>query len=378
LLDADDRFMWMALDLARQGRGRTSPNPMVGAVVVQDSEVVGTGYHQAAGTPHAEIIALEKAGEKAHNATLYLNLEPCAHHGRTGPCTEAIIKSGISRVVAAMEDPNPLVSGRGFARLAEAGIKVKAGVLEQKARHLNEVFIKYITTGLPFISVKVAMSLDGKIATSAGESHWITGEKARQFVHRLRDHSDVIMVGIETVLNDDPRLTARVEGGGGKDPVRVVVDSTARLPLDARVIESGSAARTILAVTEQASAEKCRALKKKGVEVLVLPSAGGRVDLNTLMKKLGELELSSVLVEGGGTLNYSLLEQSLIDKLFIFVAPLIIGGKESPTAFGGSGIVSLNRAWSVEEVEMKQFDRDLLLIGYPEKQKTGVLNPERQ
>ena len=364
--------------LAGKGYGKTSPNPMVGAVIVRKNKIVGEGYHMLAGGKHAEIIALERAGTKAAGATMYLNLEPCAHHGRTGPCTEAIIKSGISRVVAAMEDPNPLVSGRGFARLAEAGIKVKAGILEQKARHLNEVFIKYINTGMPFISVKVAMSLDGKIATSAGESHWITGEKARQFVHRLRDHSDVIMVGIETVLNDDPRLTARIEGGGGKDPVRVVVDSTARLPLDARVIESGSAARTILAVTEQASAEKCRALQKKGVEVLVLPSDGGRVDLNILIKKLGERELSSVLVEGGGTLNYSLLEQSLIDKLFIFVAPLIIGGKESPTAFGGSGIVSLNRAWSVEEVEMKQFDRDLLLIGYPEKQKTGVLSPERQ
>jgi len=364
-LDADDRFMWMALDLARQGRGRTSPNPMVGAVVVQGSEVVGSGYHQAPGSPHAEIIALEKAGEKARGATLYVNLEPCAHHGRTGPCSEAIIRAGITRVVAAMEDPNPLVSGRGFARLAEADIKIKEGILEQKARQLNEVFIKYINTGLPFVSVKVAMSLDGKIGTTSGESHWITGEKARQFVHRLRDHSDVIMVGIETVLKDNPQLTARVEGGGGKDPVRVVVDSSARLPLDARVIESTSPARTILAVTDQASPEKRRALQSKGVEVMVLPSKEGRVDLTVLMKKLAERELTAVLVEGGGTLNYSLLEQSLIDKLFIFVAPLIIGGKESPTAFAGSGILSLKKAWSVEEVELKQFDRDLLLIGYP-------------
>lgn len=364
-MDADDRFMWMALDLARQGRGRTSPNPMVGAVVVQGSEVVGSGYHQAPGSPHAEIIALEKAGEKARGATLYVNLEPCAHHGRTGPCSEAIIRAGITRVVAAMEDPNPLVSGRGFARLAEADIKIKEGILEQKARQLNEVFIKYINTGLPFVSVKVAMSLDGKIGTRSGESHWITGEKARQFVHRLRDHSDVIMVGIETVLKDNPQLTARVEGGGGKDPVRVVVDSSARLPLDARVIESTSPARTILAVTDQASPEKRRALQGKGVEVMVLPSKEGRVDLTVLMKKLAERELTAVLVEGGGTLNYSLLEQSLIDKLFIFVAPLIIGGEESPTAFAGSGIVSLSKAWSVEDVELKQFDRDLLLIGYP-------------
>jgi len=364
-LDVDDRFMWMALDLARQGRGRTSPNPLVGAVVVQGTEVVGSGYHQYAGSPHAEIVALKKAGEKARDATLYINIEPCNHHGRTGPCTEAIIKAGISRVVAAMEDPNPLVSGRGFARLSEAGIKVKEGVLENKAKKLNEIFIKYITTGLPFVGVKVAMSLDGKTGTHTGESHWITGEKARQFVHRLRDQTDAIMVGIETILKDDPRLTARVEGGGGKDPLRVIVDSRARLPLDARVISSSSSAGIILAVTEQSSEEKCRALRDKGVEVMVIPSVEDRVDLVALMKKLAERELTAVLVEGGGTLNFSLLQRSLIDKLFVFIAPLIIGGGESPTSFAGPGISSLTEAWAIEDIEMKQFNRDLLLIGYP-------------
>ncbi len=375
-MDADDRFMWMALDLARQGRGRTSPNPMVGAVVVQGSEVVGTGYHQAAGSPHAEVIALEKAGDKARDATLYMNLEPCSHHGRTGPCTEVIIRAGVSRVVAAMVDPNPLVSGRGFARLADVGIKIKEGILEPKARQLNETFIKFITTGMPFVSVKVAMSLDGKIGTATGESHWITGGKARQFAHRLRDHSDAIVVGIETVLKDNPQLTTRIEGGGGKDPVRVVVDSTARLPLDARVIESSSSAHVILAVTEKASPDKCRALQGKGVEVIILPSKEGRVDVAALMKKLADRELTAVLVEGGGTLNYSLLEQSLIDKLFIFIAPLIIGGKESPTAFAGTGITPLSKAWSVEDVELKQFDRDMLLIGYPVsgKQNSGAIS----
>jgi len=364
-LDADDRFMWMALDLARQGRGRTSPNPLVGAVVVQDTEVVGTGYHQAAGSPHAEIIALKKAGEKAQGATLYVNIEPCSHHGRTGPCTEAIIKAGISRVVAAVQDPNPIVSGRGFARLREAGIKVKEGVLEDKARRLNEVFLKYITTGLPFVGIKVAMSLDGKIGTMTGESHWITGEKSRQFVHRLRDQSDVIMVGIETVLKDDPRLTTRVDSGEGRDPVRVIVDSSARLPLDARLVENPSSAGTILAVTNQAPPNKCRALEDRGVEILTLPALRGRVDVTYMMKKLAERELTTVLVEGGGTLNYSLLEQSLVDKLFVFIAPLIIGGVKSPTAFAGTGIESLKKAWAVEDIEMKQFERDLLLIGYP-------------
>ncbi len=364
-MDADDRFMWMALDLARQGRGRTSPNPLVGAVVVQDTEVVGTGYHQAAGSAHAEIIALKKAGEKAKGATLYVNIEPCSHYGRTGPCTEAIIKAGISRVVAAIQDPNPLVSGRGFAQLREAGVKVKEGVLEDKARRLNEVFIKYITTGLPFVGIKVAMSLDGKIGTMTGESHWITGEKSRQFVHRLRDQSDVILVGIETVLKDNPRLTTRVEGSEGKDPVRVIVDSSARLPLDARVVETSSSARTILAVTNQAPPDKCRALEDRGVEILTLPSLHGRVDVTYLMKQLAERELTTVLVEGGGTLNYSLLEQSLVDKLFVFIAPLLIGGAKSPTAFAGAGIESLKKAWAVEDIEMKQFDQDMLLIGYP-------------
>jgi len=367
LLDADERYMWMALDLARQGRGRTSPNPMVGAIIVQGSEVVGTGYHQAAGTPHAEIIALKKAGEKARDATLYVNLEPCNHHGRTGPCTEAIIKAGISRVVVAMRDPNPNVAGGGLERLDSAGIKVKEGLLENKASKLNEVFVKFVSTGLPFVGVKVAMSLDGKIATKTGESHWITGEKARQFVHRMRDHSDVIMVGIETVLKDNPRLTTRFEGGGGRDPVRVVVDSTARLPLDAKVVESSSTAPTILAVTEEAPEDKCRALGERGVEVLHLPARKGRVDLHALLKKLAEKELSTILVEGGGTLNYSLLEDSLIDKLYIFIAPLLIGGKNSPTPFSGAGIDDLSRAWSVEDIEMKQFDRDMLLIGYPVK-----------
>jgi len=362
--------MWMALDLARQGRGRTSPNPMAGAVIVQGSEVVGTGYHQAAGTPHAEVIALKKAGEKARNATLYINLEPCVHYGRTGPCTDAIIKAGISRVVAGVQDPNPLVAGGGFRKLTDAGVKVKVGVLEEKARQLNEIFIKYITTGLPFVGVKVAMSLDGKIGTSTGESHWITGEKARQFVHRLRDQSDTVMVGIQTVLRDDPWLTTRLESGEGKNSVRVIVDSTARLPINARLVSTASQVRTILAVTEHAAKEKCAALRSKGIEIIDLPAKGKRVDVKALMKKLAELELTAVLVEGGGTLNYSLLEESLVDKLFVFIAPLIIGGQQSPTPFSGEGVTALNKAWPVKNIELKQFDQDLLLIGYPDYQSS--------
>ncbi|HOB86869.1 MAG TPA: bifunctional diaminohydroxyphosphoribosylaminopyrimidine deaminase/5-amino-6-(5-phosphoribosylamino)uracil reductase RibD [Bacillota bacterium] len=364
-MDVDERFMWMALDLARQGRGRTSPNPMVGAVLVKEEEVVGSGGHLAAGTPHAEIIALNKAGKRARGAVLYINLEPCCHHGRTPPCVEALIKAGVSKVVAAMEDPNPLVSGKGFQRLREAGIEVEVGLLEEQARRLNEAFIKYITTGIPFVMVKAAMTLDGKIATRTGESRWITGEKARQFVHRLRDQVDAVIVGIETVLRDDPRLTTRLEGGGGKDAARVVVDSRGRLPLEARVINRSSPAPTILATTEQASPDKCALLKERGVEVLLLPEEKGRVDLKALLQALGKREMTSVLVEGGGTLNYAFLERDLVDKLFLFVAPIICGGREAPTPFSGEGVASLKESWSLKDVELKQFHQDLLIIGYP-------------
>ncbi len=294
-----------------------------------------------------------------------MNLEPCAHQGRTGPCTEAVINAGVERVVAAMEDPNPLVAGRGFRRLREAGVAVKTGVLEAKARRLNEVFIKYITTGFPFVLVKTAMSMDGKIATRTGDSRWITSARARRFVHRLRHQSDAVAVGIETVLKDDPRLTTRLKEGGGRDALRVVVDSRARLPLEARVINRHSPAGTLLAVTARAPREKLQALRDRGVEVLVLPEKEGRVDLRALMRTLGEREKTVVLVEGGGTINYSLLEQGLVDKLFAFIAPVLCGGRSAPTPFGGEGVDFLEQAWEVREIELKKYDRDYLLIGYP-------------
>jgi len=364
-LDVDDRFMWAALDLARRGRGKTNPNPMVGAVVVRDGEIVGTGYHQAAGAPHAEVMALQKAGESARGAVLYVNLEPCVHRGRTGPCVKAIIRAGISKVVAAMEDPNPLVAGKGFEKLKAAGVKVKTGVLEDKARQLNEVYIKYITTGRPFVIIKSAVTADGKTATRTGRSRWITGEKARAFVHRLRNNSDAIAVGIGTVLHDDPLLTTRLEEGGGKDPLRVVVDSRARLPLDARMINMPSRASTVLATTAAAPLDKRQALEEKGVEILLLPDREGRVDLAALMAELGERGVCQLLVEGGGTLNYSLLEAGLLDKLMLFIAPLIVGGRESPTSFEGGGVARLDEAWRLDNLEIKQYDGDLLIIGYP-------------
>ncbi len=381
-MDADERFMWMALDLARQGRGYTSPNPMVGSVVVKDGEVVGTGFHKAAGTAHAEDIALEKAGEQARGATLYVNLEPCCHHGRTPPCVEKIIDSGIKKVVVAMTDPNPVVNGKGMDILRENGVKVKAGILEEHARQLNEIFVKYITTGRPFVIVKAASTLDGKLATREGDSRWITGEKARQQVHRLRSRADGILVGIETVLHDNPYLTTRLaeEDGSGyagtggsdekenRDAVRIILDSRARLPLDARVINRESPAPTIVAVTDEAEPGRCAALQEQGVEVLRLPAKNGLVSLPALMKTLGDREMTCLLVEGGGTVNYSFLEEDFVNKLYMFYAPIVCGGRNAPSSFGGSGIERIEEAWRITNIEFKQYGEDLLLIGYPHKE----------
>ncbi|MCL6635390.1 MAG: bifunctional diaminohydroxyphosphoribosylaminopyrimidine deaminase/5-amino-6-(5-phosphoribosylamino)uracil reductase RibD, partial [Peptococcaceae bacterium] len=333
----DRHYMRMALELAGRARGRTSPNPMVGAVVVKDGKVVGSGYHLRAGTPHAEVHALNEAGEKARGATLYVTLEPCCHYGRTGPCSEAVIGAGIARVVVAMTDPNPKVAGGGIKRLREAGIEVTLGVLEEEARELNEVFIKYITTGRPFVVAKAAMSLDGKIATRSGRSKWITGPEARAYGHQLRDWYDAIMVGIGTVLADDPSLTARLPGGKGRDPVRVILDSRARIPLNAGVLTRRSGAPTIIAATAAAPQAKLAALRRAGARVLVV-NDGPRVDLAGLMKLLAEQEITSVLIEGGSGVHGSALAAGIVDKVAWFIAPRIIGGREAPGPVGGEGV----------------------------------------
>ena len=364
-MEPEERYMWSALDLARQGRGKTSPNPMVGAVLVKDGEVLGTGFHEKAGGLHAEIVALQEAGEKARGATLYTNLEPCSHQGRTPPCVDAIIQSGIKKVVVAMTDPNPLVSGAGIRKLREAGIKVRTGILEEKARRLNEVFLKYITTKTPFLVVKMAMTLDGKIASRSGKSRWITGQKARKFVHKLRSTSDGIIIGINTLLKDDPLLNVRLNDEKNRNPARIIVDSTGRLPLESRIVKTAAEIKTILATTELAPVNKLKALESKDVEVIILPSKNGHVDLQEMMRVLGEKEISILMAEGGGTLNYSLLSENLIDKIYFFVAPLLIGGKDAPTSLEGEGVAELVDAWRVENIEMKQLDQDLLIIGYP-------------
>ena len=358
----DEEFMQEALRLARNAAGRTSPNPLVGAVIVREGRIVGAGWHRKAGTPHAEIHALNMAGNLAKGATLYVTLEPCSHYGRTGPCAEAVVKAGIKRVVIGMGDPNPKVAGKGIAILERAGIEVRCGVLEDEARALNEVFLKWIATQKPFVVLKTAMSLDGKIATHTGKSQWITGEAARQRVHKYRDTYDGIMVGIGTVLADNPSLTARLPDGQGKNPVRIVVDSKARTPLDANLVTDG-AALTIIAVTAKAPQERVQALKDKGVAIMVAGD-GEQVDMDLLMQKLGEMEICSVFVEGGGQVNFSLLKAGLVDKVHAFIAPKLIGGRDALTPVEGAGFAELTEAVELERTTIETIGQDILLTGY--------------
>lgn len=359
-------YMKMALELAQKGRGRTSPNPLVGAVVVKEGTVCGTGYHHKAGTPHAEVHALNEAGEAARGADLYVTLEPCNHYGRTPPCTEAIIRAGIKRVYVAVRDPNPLVGGRGIAKLRSQGIGVVEGIREGEARRVNEVFFKYIQTKMPFIALKAAMSLDGKIATEKGESQWITGAEARRHGHVLRDTYDAILVGIGTVKADDPSLTCRLPGERGPDPIRIIVDSTLSISEEARVLNLASPAPTIIAATTRAPADKARAIAGKA-EVLTV-NEGNQVSLPDLLKLLGEKEITSVLVEGGGRINGSFLRANLVDKFYLYLAPKIIGGAGAPGAFAGEGFSSLNEVTELKELTIEQLGEDLLLTGYVRKE----------
>ncbi len=355
--------MKQALSLAKLALGQVSPNPAVGAVVVKDGEVVGQGYTQPPGSGHAEVVALKQASEKGRQGVMYVTLEPCCHYGRTPPCTQAIIAAGISEVHLAMLDPNPLVSGRGEEELQREGIKTYVGEHEEEAKEINEAYIKFITTGVPFVTAKFAVSLDGKIATKSGDSKWISGEESRKYVHNLRYVSDAVMAGANTVLADDPQLTARCGGTGGiarKQPLRVIVDGRGRTPATARVFsEPGKA---ILAV--RVKPEKEEAFVQAGVELLQLPSAEGLVDLERLFKILGEREITSVLVEGGGVLLGSLFDRRLIDKVIAFVAPIIIGGETAKTAVAGEGVDKVIDAIKLERISVEKFGEDLMVSGY--------------
>jgi diaminohydroxyphosphoribosylaminopyrimidine deaminase/5-amino-6-(5-phosphoribosylamino)uracil reductase len=359
----DMEYMRQALALAKRAEGRTSPNPMVGAILVKDGRIVGQGYHMKAGTPHAEVHALAAAGGDAQGATLYVTLEPCSHHGRTGPCAEAVIKAGVKKVVVAMTDPNPQVSGRGLALLRGAGIEVVEGIMASEAAQLNEAFIKWVSTGLPFAVMKAGMTLDGKIATRTGQSKWITGPESRLRVHMLRDKVDAIMVGIGTVLADDPELTTRLPQGG-RNPVRVIVDSAARTPLNAKVVNDGQAP-TIIAVADTAPPEKVAALKAKGVQVVSFSENGGsRVNLADLFRYLATKDFTSILVEGGATINASALSANLIDKVYTFIAPKIIGGNAAPGPVGGLGPALLDDAVKLENIRAEAIGEDILICAY--------------
>lgn len=364
----DQMYMGEALALARQGAGRTSPNPMVGAIIVKNGQVVGRGWHQKAGTPHAEIHALADAGSQAENATVYVTLEPCCHKGRTGPCTEALISAGIKRVVVAMIDPNPLVGGCGVSQLKECGIIVDTGILSDEAANLNAPFIKWITCQLPFVTLKTGMSLDGKIATRTGHSRWITGEESRLEVHRMRDAADVVLTGIGTVLADDPELTTRLPEGG-KSPVRVVLDSLARTPVTAKLITDGKAP-TLIAVSSHAPSERIRLLEKNGVETVCVPEGtDGNLDAGWLLRFLGRRGLTSVLVEAGGTLSSTLLFNHFVDRVVVFIAPKIIGGVGAPGPYGGNGCDLLSDAVELEDVQVRTFGVDIMIDAYVKRRE---------
>lgn len=356
----DVEFMERAIDLARRGCGRTSPNPLVGAVVVDDGDVVGEGYHEAAGTAHAEAVALEDAGDAADGATLYVNLEPCDHHGRTPPCSRAIVDAGVDRVVVAMRDPNP-VSRHGIETLEANGVETTVGVLRDEAARLNEVFLTYVREGRPFVVSKTAMTLDGKIASKTGDAKWISNEQSRRFGHELRDRYDAIVVGAGTVRSDDPRLTARLDDRETQNPVRVVLSGDLDLPLDATLFDQPG---EVIVATSEAAREtrgsKLAALREMGVDVVFLP---GR-DPSALLSALAERSLTSVLVEGGAEVNWSFYERGLVDKVHVFVAPKIVGGRGAVPAVGGDGFERIADAVEVRDVSVQTFDGDVLLTGY--------------
>ncbi len=355
-------YMDRALALARKGEGRTRPNPAVGAVIVADGQVVGEGYHPEAGQPHAEIFALRQAGALARGADLYVTLEPCSHHGRTGPCADAVIAAGIARVFVGAGDPNPQVRGQGIDRLRAAGIAVQIGIREVECLRLIAPFVRHVTTGLPLVTLKTAVTLDGKTATATGDSQWISGPASRLHVHRLRDRVDAILVGIGTVLHDDPQLTTRLPEGG-RNPLRVVVDSQLRIPDHAKLLGDLAAAATLIATTSRASAQKIEQLRRQGVEVLVLDGQDGRVDLPELLHRLGQRGIQHLLLEGGSGLNDAMLQAELIDRLMVFVAPKIVGGSDGFGIFAGAGVCRLADALSLTDVRSSRFEDDILIEG---------------
>ncbi|WP_206154982.1 bifunctional diaminohydroxyphosphoribosylaminopyrimidine deaminase/5-amino-6-(5-phosphoribosylamino)uracil reductase RibD [Clostridium muellerianum] len=356
--------MKIALKLALKGQGNVNPNPLVGAVIVNDGNIVGQGYHKFYGGPHAEVYALKEAGEMAKGADIYVSLEPCSHYGKTPPCAEAILKAGIKKVIIAMKDPNPLVAGRGIELLQKNGVEVVTGILEEEAKKINEVFIKYITKKIPFVLLKTAMTLDGKIATQTGESKWITGEESRKYVHKIRNSLMGIMVGIGTIKKDDPLLTTRLPGGG-RSPIAIILDSKLSISLESKIITTLDKRKIIIACTEGFDTEKSEILKNKGIKIIITPKdKDNRVDLKYLMRELGKEGIDGILLEGGGELNFSAVNSGIVDKILCFVAPKIIGGALSKTPVEGKGVEILKGAALIKNMNCKNIGEDLLIEGY--------------
>lgn len=363
---ADRHYLARALELAARARGLTSPNPLVGAVVVRNGKIMGEGYHHRAGDNHAEVEALHAAGERARGATLYVTLEPCVHHGRTPPCVPSILAAGICRVVISIRDPNPKVAGRGIEALRKAGCEVTLGVMEEEARALNRQFFTYMLEHRPFVTLKAAMTLDGKIAAWDRSSRWITGEMSRREAHRMRAESDAVVVGIGTVLQDDPELSVRLSEPWPREPYRVVVDSSCRTPVEAKLLSSGAPDRTLIATTGAAPDERVAALEARGARVVRLPSRDGRVDLQALAAHLADREMTALLLEGGSELSAAFLEDGLVDRVALFFAPMIVGGAHAPTAVGGHGR-SLKEAFRLREITSRPIGDDILIEGELER-----------
>ncbi|MCX7624042.1 MAG: bifunctional diaminohydroxyphosphoribosylaminopyrimidine deaminase/5-amino-6-(5-phosphoribosylamino)uracil reductase RibD [Thermomicrobium sp.] len=366
--DTDRQWMQRAIALAWRAAGRVAPNPAVGAVIVRDGRVVGEGCTKPPGGPHAEIVALQAAGDQARGATLYVTLEPCAHYGRTPPCVEAIVRAGIQRVVVALRDPYPEVDGRGIAALRAAGVEVDVGVEAPSAAEVVAGYLKRLRTGLPEVTLKYAMTLDGRLATRTGHSRWITGPEARRYAHQLRDRHDAILVGVGTVLRDDPELTTRLDAadcgdGGPPHPLRVVLDSRARTPPTARLLSRGIPGRTLIVTTDAAPPDRLVALREAGAELLTVPARCGKVDLRGALGELARRGTNSVLVEGGGLVLGSLFDEALVDRVVVFVAPVLVGGADAPVPLTGRGVATMEEAVRLRDVRVRRLGSDVVFEG---------------
>jgi len=361
----DEYYIQSALEIAEKGAGFTSPNPMVGTVMVKDNVIVGKGYHTNSGKLHAEIKALQEAGSQAEGATVYVNLEPCCHYGKTPPCVQELITAKVVRVVICTKDPNPLVNGRGIEELRSHNIDVTIGILADKAKKLNEFFFKFITSGRPFVILKAALSLDGKIATKTGQSQWISNESSREFVHKMRNRVDAVMVGAGTILKDNPSLTARIKSQKSRNPKRIILDNLLQIPLGAHIFTQTSDAENIIVTTHKASREKLKGFEERGARIILTQSQNrNMVDLEDMIKQLGKLSLASIMIEGGHTINAAALKAKIVDKIIFFIAPIIIGGKTAPGVVSGDGIIHLKDAIKLNNIEINHFGNDLMVEGY--------------